>query len=114
MKLNDQSQLRSTTSAWRCVDKMDMLLSLYRLIIRTREWYLRIAFHLFSLAAVNSWILYKELGGSNNLVKFLTELSIDLIQERPPVDTDTDTGSNEVEKPKQVCKTQSSIQTSKV
>ena len=48
------------------VDNMDMLLSLYRSKIHTRKWYLRIAFNLFSLAAVNSWILYKELGGSNN------------------------------------------------
>ena len=67
----------------------------------TRKKYLRIAFHLFSLAAVNSWILCTELGGSNNLVKFLTELSIDLIQGRPPVDTDSDTDSNEAEEPKQ-------------
>ena len=83
------------------VDKMDLLLLLYRSKIRTEQWYLRIAFHLFILAAVNNWILYKELGESNNLVKFLTELSIDLIQGRPPVDNDTDTDSDEVEEPKQ-------------
>ena len=83
------------------VDKMDMLFSLYRSNICTRKWYLRIAFHLFGLAAVNSWILYKELGGSNNLLIFLTELSIDLFQGRLPIDTDTDTDSDEVEEQKQ-------------
>ena len=39
------------------MDKMDILHSLYRSKIHTRKWYLRIASHLFSLAAVNSWIL---------------------------------------------------------
>ena len=36
------------------VDKADMLLSLYRTRYRSRKWYHRIAFHLFSLAAVNA------------------------------------------------------------
>ena len=83
------------------LDKKDMLLLLYHSKISPKKWYLRIASHIFSLTAVNSWILYKELGGSNNLVKFLTELSIDLIQGCPPVDTDTNTDSNEAQEPRQ-------------
>ena len=83
------------------VDKMNILLLLYRSKISTKKWYLRIAFHLFSFTAVNHWILYKELGKNNSFVKFLSELLIDLIQGCPPVDTDTDVDSNEVEEPKQ-------------
>ena len=38
------------------VDKADMLLSLYCTECWSRKWYHRIGFHLFSLAAVNSWL----------------------------------------------------------
>ena len=49
------------------IDKVDMFLALSRTKLRTRKWYLRIAFHLFSLAAVNSWLLYQTLGGNDLL-----------------------------------------------
>ena len=52
------------------VDKSDMLLSLYRTKFRSRKWYLRIVFHLFSLSAINSWIIYRQLGGNDTLLKF--------------------------------------------
>ena len=53
------------------VDKADMLLSLFRTRYRSRKLYHRIAFHLFSLAAVNPWLLYQRIGGDDTLVKFL-------------------------------------------
>lgn len=65
------------------VDKCDMLLSLYRTKLRTRKWYLRIAFHLFSLASINSWILYQALGGKDPLVKYLIALATNLITGKP-------------------------------
>jgi len=70
------------------VDKCDMFLALYRTKLRTRKWYLRIAFHLFSLASMNSWILYQALGGKDPLVKFLIALSTDLITGRPTDEDD--------------------------
>lgn len=50
-----------------CVDKADMYLALYRSKIRTRKWYHRITFHLFSLAVVNAFVVYREVGGHGSL-----------------------------------------------
>ena len=61
------------------VDKADMLLSLYRTRYRCRKWYHRIAFHFFSLAATNSWVIFRQLGGRKPLVRFLSELCASLI-----------------------------------
>ena len=61
------------------VDKADMLLSLYRTKYRSRKWYHRVAFHLFSLAVCNSWIMHKSMGGNKRLVDFLAEICISLI-----------------------------------
>lgn len=62
------------------VDKADMLLSLYRTRFRCRKWYNRLAFHMFSLAAVNSWLLYREIGGHATLVKFLAKICFSMIK----------------------------------
>ena len=43
---------------------------------RSRRWYHRIAFHLFSLAVCNSWIIYGKLGSDKSLVDFLAEICI--------------------------------------
>ena len=61
------------------VDKADMLLSLYRTKYRSRKWYHRVSFHLFSLAVCNSWIMHKSMGGNKRLVDFSAEICISLI-----------------------------------
>ena len=62
------------------VDKADMLLSLYRTRFRCRKWYNRLTFHMFSLAALNSWLLYREIGGHATLVKFLAKFCFSMIK----------------------------------
>ncbi|XP_050502828.1 piggyBac transposable element-derived protein 2-like [Diabrotica virgifera virgifera] len=42
------------------VDLMDSLMALYRTKIRSKKWYLRIVFHIFFLAVVNAWLLYRR------------------------------------------------------
>ena len=37
-------------------------------------------FHLFSLAAVNSWLVYQQMGGSDTLLKFLGKICFSLIK----------------------------------
>lgn len=41
------------------VDKCDMLISLYRIFLKTRKWYKRIIFHLIDMCITNAWILYR-------------------------------------------------------
>lgn len=41
------------------VDKMDFLLSLYRISIRSKKWTLKIFDHFIDLAICNSWLEYK-------------------------------------------------------
>ena len=67
----------------RGVDNCDMFLSLYRAKVRTRKWYLRIAFHLFSFASINSWILFQALDRKYPLVKYLVALATSLITGKP-------------------------------
>ena len=62
------------------VDKADMLLSRYRTKYRSRKWYHRLAFHLLSLAAINSWTIYRQIGGHETLVKFLGKICFSLIK----------------------------------
>lgn len=42
------------------VDKMDQMVSYYRIFIRSNKWTLRMAMHFFDLAICNSWIQYKK------------------------------------------------------
>ena len=49
--------------------------------MRTTKWYHRIAFHLFMLAAVNSFIIYHQLGGTGSLLDFLTDICRSLLFE---------------------------------
>jgi hypothetical protein len=49
------------------VDKADMFLSLYRTKLRTKKWYHRIAFHLLSLAVVNSFVMIISYLGRTDL-----------------------------------------------
>ena len=64
------------------IDKVVMLLSVYGTKYRSRKWYHRVAFHLFSLKVCNSWIIYQKLAGdSKSLVDFLAEICILLMHE---------------------------------
>ena len=74
------------------VDKADMLLALYRAKCKSSRWYHRIAFHLLSLAVVNAWIVYREIGRSGALLPFLQQRSYSLI--RGEGNTDDETSSN--------------------
>lgn len=42
------------------VDKHDFLVSLYRISIRCRKWTVRLIFHYFSMAIINSWLEYRQ------------------------------------------------------
>ena len=42
------------------VDKMDFLIQLYRIFIRSRKWTLRVIFHFVSVAVNNSWLEYQR------------------------------------------------------
>ena len=55
-----------------------MLLALYKAKCKTSKWYQRIAFH-FSLAVVNAWIVYHEIGGSGALLPSLRQICYSLI-----------------------------------
>ena len=64
------------------IDKAVMLLSVYGTKYRSRKWYHRVAFHLFSLKVCNSWIIYQKLDGDNkSFVDFLAEICILLMYE---------------------------------
>ena len=40
------------------VDKLDMLISLYRIFLKSRKWTLRMLFHAIDLPCANSWLEY--------------------------------------------------------
>ena len=61
------------------MDKADMHFALYRTKMRTTKWYHRITFHLFSLAAVNSFVIYRQLEGTGSLLDFLTDICRSLL-----------------------------------
>ena len=62
------------------VEKVDMLLSIYRSRFWCKKWYHCIVFYLFSLSTVNSWTMYQELGGNNTLVYFVGKICFSLIK----------------------------------
>ena len=74
------------------VDKADMLLVLYKTKCKTSKWYYRIAFHSFSLAVVNAWVVHCEIGGNGALLPFLQQIFYSLI--RGEGNTDDETHSN--------------------
>lgn len=61
------------------VDKTDMLLSLYRSKIRSKQWFHWLGFQMFNLALTNNWVLCKEIGGNDSLVKFTLSKAKSLI-----------------------------------
>ena len=62
------------------VDKTDMLMALYKSKCKTSKWYQRIAIHLFSLAVVDAWVIYRESGGTGTLLPFLQSIAISLVK----------------------------------
>ena len=42
------------------VDLADQLISLYRISIKSKQFYYRLIFHMFDMAVVNSWLLHKR------------------------------------------------------
>lgn len=42
------------------VDLSDMLISLYRINIRSKKYYMKIIFHLIDLSIVNAWLMYRR------------------------------------------------------
>ncbi|KAJ8953511.1 hypothetical protein NQ318_023634 [Aromia moschata] len=42
------------------VDKVDFLIGLYRIFIRSRKWTLRLIFHAIDMAICNSWLEYRK------------------------------------------------------
>ena len=42
------------------VDLAGMLISLYRVEVKTRRWYIKVFWHLVDIAMVNAWILYRR------------------------------------------------------
>jgi len=75
------------------VDKMDQLISYYRILIRSRKWTLRMAMHAFDIAITNSWIQYTKEAEQLNIPKknvldllhFRINLAKDLITFEKPI-----------------------------
>ena len=42
------------------VDLADMLISLYRITVKTKRWYVKIFWHCVDIAKVNAWLLYRR------------------------------------------------------
>eukprot|EP00795_Rhopilema_esculentum_P003262 gene3262-1589_t len=69
------------------VDLCDMLISLYRITVKTRRWYIKIFWHCIDIAKVNAWLLYKRhckehgIGRRNqlSLLKFILKIADALI-----------------------------------
>lgn len=73
------------------VDLSDMLMSLYRIDIRPKRWYLRLLYYFLNLSIVNGWFLYKRHCSqrrlkSKPLVDFMASIADSLIKEGKPVD----------------------------
>ncbi|CAG5047494.1 unnamed protein product [Parnassius apollo] len=56
-------------SHMRGVDLLDSFLDRYHIRVKSRKWYIRIFFHLFDLAVINSWIIYKNNAKKENVAK---------------------------------------------
>ena len=74
------------------VDLADMLISLYRIRVKAKRWYIKIFWHMVDVAKVNSWLLYKRhskqkgIPGNQQLtlLKFTLQFSDFLIAEAKP------------------------------
>ncbi|CAF1130955.1 unnamed protein product [Rotaria magnacalcarata] len=74
------------------VDLLDMLISLYRINIRSVKYYMKIIFHLIDLSLVNAWLLYRRHCSQNqihtkdvlSLLTFRIDVAKSLLQSSPP------------------------------
>lgn len=69
------------------VDLNDMLVSLYRIKIGVKRYYLRILYHLIDICIVNAWLLYRRHCAQKNikfkkLLVFRSEIAHALIQQK--------------------------------
>ena len=72
------------------VDKADMLLSLYRSKMRSRKWYHNIVVHLIFLALINSFTVYRQIGGTGSLLDFQLDVFCCLLKADQSVNSDED------------------------
>ena len=42
------------------VDLADMLISLYRVKVKTKRWHIKVFWHLIDISKVNAWNLYRR------------------------------------------------------
>lgn len=68
------------------LDKMDMLVSLYRNPLKTIKWYKRVILHLTDMTVVNCWLLYRTKPNNETLplLKFKMDMAVSLIQGAVP------------------------------
>ena len=76
------------------VDKADMLLSLYRSKMRSRKGYHRIVVHLVSLALINSFTVYRQIGGTGSLLDFQLNVCRCLLKADQPINSDEDVSTS--------------------
>ena len=76
------------------VDLADMLISLYRIPMKTKRWYLRVLVHCMDICKINAWLLYRrhanQLNISQrsqlNLLQFSSQIANALIMKSKRVD----------------------------
>ncbi|CAF3057105.1 unnamed protein product [Rotaria sp. Silwood2] len=74
------------------VDLIDMLISLYRINVGSKKYYIKIVFHLIDLSVVNAWLLYRRHCLQLNLPKkdimslltFRINIATALLKSNPP------------------------------
>ena len=62
------------------VDRCDMMLSFYRITMKSRKWYKRLLFHLIDLCCINAWKVHKNVEGISKLYKFKLAVARSLVQ----------------------------------
>ncbi|CAF3441226.1 unnamed protein product [Rotaria sp. Silwood2] len=66
------------------VDLIDMLVSLYRINIRSKKYYMKVIFHLIDLSIVNGWLLYRrhcsQLGMHKNEIRSLLQCRVEVAE----------------------------------
>lgn len=76
------------------VDLCDMLMSLYRIELGTKKWYMHIVYYCIGVAVTNGWILYKRHCHQNGitqrsklltLLEFQARIADSLLHQRKPV-----------------------------
>ena len=69
------------------VDLCDMMLSLYRVKLKSRKWYFQIFFYALKVAVTNAWLLYRRHEGQRGtpgrrqlkLLDFQSQIAYDLV-----------------------------------